>query len=205
MRGLPHPPTHGSPHAPAMGRILHSVQSIPMYIRFYLVSLAQASPDHVYAFAYVSSQTRRPHMGHPCATNPELWFGYPDDDSGDGAARRAPTSGRPPRRGSNACAAARWLNSADAPSTPSHIARSTASGPASNFPAASIASANSLLEPTTSCGASPPARSTPGSYPRTRRCWHAANTRPSRCPRWCCTYRPHRLGHGRQPDRRRAA
>ena len=26
-------------------------------------------------------------MGHPCATNPELWFGYPDDDSGDGAAK----------------------------------------------------------------------------------------------------------------------
>ncbi|MDD4867552.1 MAG: WhiB family transcriptional regulator [Mycobacterium sp.] len=26
-------------------------------------------------------------MGHPCATNPELWFGYPDDDCGDGAAK----------------------------------------------------------------------------------------------------------------------
>jgi WhiB family transcriptional regulator, redox-sensing transcriptional regulator len=26
-------------------------------------------------------------MAHPCATNPELWFGYPDDDSGDGAAK----------------------------------------------------------------------------------------------------------------------
>ncbi len=26
-------------------------------------------------------------MGHPCATDPELWFGYPDDDSGDGAAK----------------------------------------------------------------------------------------------------------------------
>ena len=26
-------------------------------------------------------------MGHPCATNPELWFGYPDDDGGDGAAK----------------------------------------------------------------------------------------------------------------------
>ena len=26
-------------------------------------------------------------MGHPCAANPELWFGYPDDDSGDGAAK----------------------------------------------------------------------------------------------------------------------
>src|SRR3979411_1867009 len=21
-------------------------------------------------------------MGHPCVTDPELWFGYPDDDSG---------------------------------------------------------------------------------------------------------------------------
>ena len=26
-------------------------------------------------------------MGHPCASNPELWFGYPDDDGGDGAAK----------------------------------------------------------------------------------------------------------------------
>jgi WhiB family redox-sensing transcriptional regulator len=26
-------------------------------------------------------------MGHPCAANPELWFGYPDDDAGDGAAK----------------------------------------------------------------------------------------------------------------------
>src|ERR1700743_1453608 len=26
-------------------------------------------------------------MGPPCASNPELWFGYPDDDSGDGAAK----------------------------------------------------------------------------------------------------------------------
>ncbi len=26
-------------------------------------------------------------MGYPCAANPELWFGYPDDDGGDGAAK----------------------------------------------------------------------------------------------------------------------
>jgi WhiB family transcriptional regulator, redox-sensing transcriptional regulator len=26
-------------------------------------------------------------MGHPCTTNPELWFGYPDDDGADGAAK----------------------------------------------------------------------------------------------------------------------
>ena len=26
-------------------------------------------------------------MGHPCSVNPELWFGYTDDDSGDGAAK----------------------------------------------------------------------------------------------------------------------
>ena len=26
-------------------------------------------------------------MGNPCAANPELWFGYPDDDDGDGAAK----------------------------------------------------------------------------------------------------------------------
>lgn len=27
------------------------------------------------------------YMGYPCAANPELWFGYPDDDSADGAAK----------------------------------------------------------------------------------------------------------------------
>ncbi len=26
-------------------------------------------------------------MTHPCTANPELWFGYPDDDGGDGAAK----------------------------------------------------------------------------------------------------------------------
>jgi WhiB family transcriptional regulator, redox-sensing transcriptional regulator len=26
-------------------------------------------------------------MGYPCSINPELWFGYTDDDDGDGAAK----------------------------------------------------------------------------------------------------------------------
>ncbi|MDI3313223.1 MAG: WhiB family transcriptional regulator [Mycobacterium sp.] len=26
-------------------------------------------------------------MGYPCSVNPELWFGYADDDGGDGAAK----------------------------------------------------------------------------------------------------------------------
>jgi WhiB family redox-sensing transcriptional regulator len=26
-------------------------------------------------------------MAYPCSVNPELWFGYPDDDAGDGAAK----------------------------------------------------------------------------------------------------------------------
>src|ERR1700748_2478009 len=26
-------------------------------------------------------------MSHPCSVNPELWFGYADDDGGDGAAK----------------------------------------------------------------------------------------------------------------------
>jgi WhiB family redox-sensing transcriptional regulator len=26
-------------------------------------------------------------MGYPCSVNPELWFGYTDDDGGDGAAK----------------------------------------------------------------------------------------------------------------------
>lgn len=28
-----------------------------------------------------------PNMANPCTANPELWFGYPDDDAGDGAAK----------------------------------------------------------------------------------------------------------------------
>jgi WhiB family transcriptional regulator, redox-sensing transcriptional regulator len=26
-------------------------------------------------------------MSHPCSVNPEMWFGYADDDGGDGAAK----------------------------------------------------------------------------------------------------------------------
>jgi len=26
-------------------------------------------------------------MSHPCSVNPEMWFGYADDDDGDGAAK----------------------------------------------------------------------------------------------------------------------
>ena len=30
--------------------------------------------------------------------------------------------------------------------------------------------------------------------------WRAVNMRPYRCPRWCCTCRPPRLGPGRPPS-----
>ncbi len=87
-------------------------------------------------------------MGHPCATNPELWFGYPDDDGGDGAAKARVTNARPSRPGFNACAAARWRNNGSAPNAPSRTGRNTVSGPGSNCPAASTASANSSPTPT---------------------------------------------------------
>ena len=57
-----------------------------MYIRFCLVSLAKRVLMCI-RFCLRFSVDKEIDMGHPCATNPELWFGYPDDDSGDGAAK----------------------------------------------------------------------------------------------------------------------
>lgn len=56
-----------------------------MYIRFYRDSLAEPATD-IYAFAYVSFN-KEAGTCHTCATDPELWFGYPDDDGSDGAAK----------------------------------------------------------------------------------------------------------------------
>jgi WhiB family redox-sensing transcriptional regulator len=43
--------------------------------------------DFVYTLSSTFQSDKETDMGHPCATNPELWFGYPDDDGGDGAAK----------------------------------------------------------------------------------------------------------------------
>ncbi len=103
---------------------------------------------------------------HPCSVNPELWFGYADDDGGDGASQaRALMNSRPPRRGCSACGDAHWRSSGCARDMRSRTARNPGSGPASNCPAASTASCvNSWLRLTWPlCARSRPARSTHGS------------------------------------------
>ena len=84
---------------------------------------------YVYAFVYVSRRLMEYDMGHPCATNPELWFGYPDDDRGDGAAK-ARAYERSATEARMQCLRRCPLASSDcAPSTRSRIARNTGSGP----------------------------------------------------------------------------
>ena len=51
----------------------------------------------------------------PCSSDPDLWFGYADDDASDGAAKARLTSSRPLGRAPSACAAARWPSSGNAP------------------------------------------------------------------------------------------
>lgn len=98
-------------------------------------------------------------MAHPCATDPELWFGYPDDDGSDGAAKARAYERSATQARINACAGARSYSSAGVLNTRSSIGWSTAYGPASSFPAASTESANSSRQPTTCCVGLPAARS----------------------------------------------
>ena len=48
-------------------------------------------------------------MDHrPCSLEPDLWFGYADDDASDARPRPASTNSPPPAHARSACAAARW-------------------------------------------------------------------------------------------------
>src|ERR1700710_2195126 len=38
----------------------------------------------VYTLPYTFRDEGGGQMGHPCSVNPEMWFGYADDDGGDG-------------------------------------------------------------------------------------------------------------------------
>ena len=120
-------------------------------------------------------------MGHPCTANPELWFGYPDDDGGDGAAKarayeRSATEARIqclrrcPLAQQRQCAQRAikhreeygvWAG-VKLPGRPVPQARTARPGPRR------------------SCAVSPPAKSTPDSSPKMRLCWRAVNTRPFR-------------------------
>jgi hypothetical protein len=109
-------------------------------------------------------------MGHPCAANPELWFGYPDDDGGDGAAKarayeQSATEARIQclRR----CPLAQQRRCAQ-----HAIAHREEYGvwAGVKLPGASTASASSLPGPTMSYGVSPQERSIPASCPKTRLC-----------------------------------
>jgi WhiB family transcriptional regulator, redox-sensing transcriptional regulator len=41
----------------------------------------------MYTLLYMFRREGGGKMGHPCSVNPEMWFGYADDDGGDGAAK----------------------------------------------------------------------------------------------------------------------
>lgn len=145
-------------------------------------------------------------MAHPCATDPELWFRYPDDDGSDGAAKARAYERSATQARINACAGARSYSSAGVLNTRSSIGWSTAYGPASSFPAASTESANSSRQPTTCCVGLPAARSIPGSSRTMRLCWPATkDSRSPRCPGSWCTCRSHRLAHNRPLDARSAS
>lgn len=129
-----------------------------MYIRFYRDSLAEPATD-IYAFAYVSFNKEAGTWHTPAQPTRNYGSGTPMTTAATAPLRHAPMSGRPPKRGSNACAGARSYSSAGVLNTRSSIGWSTAYGPASSFPAASTESANSSRQPTTCCVGLPAARS----------------------------------------------
>lgn len=139
-------------------------------------------------------------MGHPCAANPELWFGYPDDDGGDGAAKarayeRSATEAR--LQCLRRCPLAQQRRCAQ-----HAIAHREEYGvwagvklPGGQYRKRDqLAHAHDVLRRIAS------GKSTPGSCPRTRRCWRGTNTRRSRWPRSCCICRWPRSGLVRPPD-----
>lgn len=104
-----------------------------MYIRFYRDSLAEPATD-IYAFAYVSFNKEAGTWHTPAQPTRNYGSGTPMTTAATAPLRHAPMSGRPPKRGSNACAGARSYSSAGVLNTRSSIGWSTAYGPASSFP-----------------------------------------------------------------------
>jgi hypothetical protein len=114
-------------------------------------------------------------LKRPCATDPELWFGYldylDDDDADSGKTNTAKAqvyAAATAHARRYASAAARLLNSADAPSGPPTKAARGVCGPASHFPAASRASATSCKRQPRQCAVSPTDTSTHANCQKTR-------------------------------------
>jgi Transcription factor WhiB len=111
-------------------------------------------------------------MGNPCAANPELWFGYPDDDGGDGAAKA--------RAYERSATEARIQCLRRCPLLQQRRCAEHAIAHGEEY---GVWAGVKL----------------PGG-PKTRRCWRVTNMRPFRWLRWCCICRPHKLGPARPPD-----
>ena len=99
-------------------------------------------------------------MNHPCGDNPDLWFGFNDDDSTDGTAKarayersaveaRTLCLRRCPLAAQRVCAVGRRAGSEE-----------YGVWAESNCPAVSTESVSSWRRPTRHCGGSPTARST---------------------------------------------
>lgn len=91
-----------------------------MYIRFYRDSLAEPATD-IYAFAYVSFNKEAGTWHTPAQPTRNYGSGTPMTTAATAPLRHAPMSGRPPKRGSNACAGARSYSSAGVLNTRSSI------------------------------------------------------------------------------------
>ncbi|BCI92407.1 transcriptional regulator WhiB [Mycobacterium kansasii] len=119
-------------------------------------------------------------MATPCTGNPELWFGYPDDDSGDGAAKA--------RAYERSATEARIQCLRRCPLAQQRLCAERAVKYREEYgvwagvklPGASTASGRNWLRLTRYCGGSPPARSMPDNCRRTLLCWHALNATPGR-------------------------
>ena len=139
-------------------------------------------------------------MAHPCTANPELWFGYPDDDSGDGAAKarayeRSATEARIQCLRRCPLAQQRQCAQRAIKHREEYGVWAGVKLPGGQYP-----SANSSPGPTRSCAVSQPAKSTPDNSPKMQLCSPAVNTRPFRSRRWCCTCPRHGLVHVPPPS-----
>lgn len=118
-------------------------------------------------------------MSNPCATNPELWFGYPDEDSGNGAAKA--------RAYERSATKARIQYLRRCPLAQQRLCAERAVKHREEYgvwagvklPGASTASVDSWLRLMTSCAESRRGRSMPDSSRKTPPCWRATNAMPS--------------------------
>lgn len=116
----------------------------------------------------------------PCSADPDMWFGYADDDASDGAAKARVYEQSAARARTICLRRCPLAQQRQCARMAADGERSTASGPASSCPAASTASDTNWPTPTQYCAGSPTARSIRGSFPRVLSCYPAM--RPPRFP-----------------------